>query len=75
MLIPFVISVIFIALLMLAFLARSWWGKKEDMFYLSRKVKQEVIDDMLPPLDQKDKDPTVSRMLNLLSSYEKSGKN
>ncbi len=66
MLIPFAVTLIFIAFLMLVFIARTWWGNKEDIFYLSRKQKTEVFTELFPEKILNDTDPTINRMLTLL---------
>ncbi len=73
MILSFIVAVLCIGAMMLVFLARTIWGSKDDLFYLSGKQTREVIKDQLPPPTEiqgeipEISDPTVQYMLSLLS--------
>lgn len=65
----FMITILIFAIFLLAFALRQMFQNKEDIFKLSARQRQDVIEDMLPDvnLSQLDADPDVNRMLNILN--------
>lgn len=76
MIIPFIVAILCIGAMMLIFLARTLWGNRDDLFYLSGKQRIEVIKDQFPQFaDEKQKkdpeaDETIQYMLSLLGKSD-----